>query len=206
MTDLSRIWLTRLLARSYHYQMRPPKLGRCSLPRNLCLNIQLHCTFTKEGLWGRGPSDVVNKLRLYFFFLKVSDVANQVLTLAAFAHESFSNPSSNLPPYNNSAYQQQGKVIWDGHLEMFKAARWFRLWTWGLAFRSTRWVRGLTGPVLSGIMTSRASMVGGESFTGYPILVMDEFVSGVYVVILVQTNWCSGLGKGATSLPRRGSW
>jgi len=42
---------------------------------------------------------------------KVSNLANQVFTLAAFAHESFSNPSSNLPPYNNSAYQQQGKVV-----------------------------------------------------------------------------------------------
>lgn len=42
---------------------------------------------------------------------KVSDIANQVFTLAAFAHESFSNPSSNLPAYNNSAYQQQGKVV-----------------------------------------------------------------------------------------------
>ena len=95
-------------------------------------------------------------------FLKVSAMANQVFTLAAFAHESFSNPSSNLPPYNNSAYQQQGKVIWDGHLEMGKATRSCRLWTWGLAFRSTRLGRGPAGLVSSGTMTSRASMVGGE--------------------------------------------
>ena len=104
---------------------------------------------------------------LDLFFLKVSDIANQVFTLAAFAHESFSNPSSNLPAYNNSAYQQQGKVRWDRHLKKGEATRWCRLWTWGLASRSTRWGRGLTVPVSSGTMTSRASMVGGESFPGY---------------------------------------
>jgi len=42
---------------------------------------------------------------------KVSNIANQIFTMAAFAHESFSNPSSSLPAYNNSAYQQQGKVV-----------------------------------------------------------------------------------------------
>jgi len=42
---------------------------------------------------------------------KVSNFANQIFTIAAFAHESFSKPSSSLPAYNNSAYQQQGKVV-----------------------------------------------------------------------------------------------
>merc|ERR1712037_965137 len=74
---------------------------------------------------------------------KVSNFANQIFTIAAFAHESFSKPSSSLPAYNNSAYQQQGKVV-------------------ELGFGSTRWVRGLTVHVLSGTMTSRALMVAGQ--------------------------------------------
>ena len=59
---------------------------------------------------------------LDLFFLKVSNIANQVFTLAAFAHESFSNPSSSLPAYNNSAYQQQGKVRC--HFKNGRVTRW----------------------------------------------------------------------------------
>merc|ERR1712037_649685 len=76
---------------------------------------------------------------------KVSNFANQIFTIAAFAHESFSKPSSSLPAYNNSAYQQQGKVV-----EL------------GSGLRIYTWARGLTVHVLSGTMTSRALMVAGQ--------------------------------------------
>ena len=71
-----------------------------------------------------GQEMLKEKVMLDLFFLKVSNIANQVFTLAAFAHESFSNPSSSLPAYNNSAYQQQGKVRWDCHLKSGRATRW----------------------------------------------------------------------------------
>merc|ERR1712223_819034 len=42
---------------------------------------------------------------------KVSDIANQIFSTLWGFHESFSKPSSSLPTYNNSAYEQQGQVI-----------------------------------------------------------------------------------------------
>merc|ERR1719474_1291603 len=42
---------------------------------------------------------------------KVSDIANQIFSTLWGFNESFSKPSSSLPTYNNSAYEQQGQVI-----------------------------------------------------------------------------------------------
>jgi len=42
---------------------------------------------------------------------KVSDFANKIFSTLSGVHESFSKPSSSLPTYNNSVYEQQGQVI-----------------------------------------------------------------------------------------------